>query len=85
LQETLPVPNIFSNKVIIWWYKLHQLTALTRRASKLAKIRHSRMGFFMDWSAEPYCLLWDKLSVRPHKVSEDKVEVLQPRRSAAGC
>ena len=37
--------------------------------SKLDRLRYTRMGFFMDQSAEPIGLLVESLLARPHKVS----------------
>jgi len=34
------------------------------------KVRNNRMGFFMDYSSEPYALLVDDWLVRPHMVSQ---------------
>ena len=48
----------FSNRVINRWNQLDQraveATSINAFKSSFSKIRETRMGFFMDWSAEPW-------------------------------
>ena len=51
----------FSNRVINRWNQLDQrsveATSINAFKGSLSKIRETRMGFFMDWSAEPWASL----------------------------
>jgi len=62
------------NRVINRWNALDQsaVDAPSINAFKQAsvKVRNNRMGFFMDYSSEPYALLVDDWLVRPHMVSQ---------------
>ena len=64
----------FSNRVINRWNQLDQraveATSINAFKGLLSKIRETRMGFFMDWSAEPWAFLVGFWPVGPHKVSD---------------
>ena len=45
-------------------------TSMNAFKSKLDRLRYTRMGFFLDQSAETYSLLVKSLLARPHKVTD---------------